>query len=264
MCYDCKNAQQARAATPSEQTGAHPHAPKTSSRPHAASETASRCSPTTKHVRLGKELKVIVMYDPISKPDASDSALSTHEALLALYDVLARYNAAIRVKYPPSAPLARVMERNTSGWANDSPCQVQEFKHAAEDAIHAQRAEDCSLSEGVTEILDAAQAWAGHTPIDDRGREVWHKRISIIERGLFDLVHARANAFFGSVWRLKLTGSSASSLVPEQQKFKRKLDTMEGTLKRARKDPEPTFAILLLMRAVVPAGCATRIVQYIA
>ena len=157
-----------------------------------------------------------------------------------------------------------MIERSTSGWANGAASQIQEFKHAAEDAIHAQRAEDCSLSEGVTEILDAAQAWAGHTPIDDRGREVWHKRISIIERGLFDLVHARANAFFGSVWRLKLTGSSASSLVPEQQKFKRKLDTMEGTLKRARKDPEPTFAILLLMRAVVPAGCATRIVQYIA
>ena len=98
------------------------------------------------------------MCDPISKPGASDSAWSAHEALLALYDVLARYNAAIRVKYPPSAPLARVMERNTSGWANDAPCQVQEFKHAAEDAIHAQRAEDCSLSEGVTEILDAAQA----------------------------------------------------------------------------------------------------------
>ena len=67
------------------------------------------------------------MCDPISKPGASDSAWSAHEALLALYDVLARYNAAIRVKYPPSAPLARVMERSTSGWANDAPSQIQEL-----------------------------------------------------------------------------------------------------------------------------------------
>ena len=52
--------------------------------------------------------------------------------------------------------------------------------------------------------------------------------------------------------------------MPEQQKFKRKLDAMEGTLKRARKDAEPTFRILLLMRAIVPAECATRIVQYVA
>ena len=204
------------------------------------------------------------MYKPISKSDASDSARSAHEALLALYEVIARYNASIRVKYPPSAPMARVMERNTSGWANDAPCQVQEFKHAAEDAISAQRAEDYSLGDGVSEILDAAKEWAGRTPIDDRGREVWHKRVSIVERGLFDLVQARASAFFGTVWRMKLLGSSASSLVPKQQKFKRKLDAMEGSLKRARRDPEPAFRILLLTRAVVPAGCATRIVQYIA
>ena len=204
------------------------------------------------------------MCNPICNPDASETARTAHEALLALHDVLARYNAAIRVKYPPSAPVARVMEQNTSGWVNDAPFVIQEFKLAAEDAIYAQQAEDYSLGDGVNEILDAAQEWAGHTPIDDRGREIWHKRVSIVERGLFDLVQSRATAFFGTVWRLKLLGASASSLVPEQQKFKRKLGAMEGALKRARKDPEPSFAILLLMRAVVPAGCATRIVQYIA
>ena len=81
---------------------------------------------------------------------------------------------------------------------------------------------------------------------------------------MFDLVQIRANAFFGTVWRLKLLGTSARNLVPEQQKFKRKLDTMGGRLTRARIDPEPTFRILLLMRAVVPAECATRIVRYVA
>ena len=204
------------------------------------------------------------MCKPISKLGASDGARSVHEALLALYDVLARYNASIRVKYPPSAPVARVMERNTSGWVNDAPFPIQEFKLAAEDAIYAELAKDYSLGDGVNEILDAAQEWAGHTPIDDRGRQVWHKKVSIIERGLFDLVQIRANAFFGTVWRLKLLGTSASNLVPEQQRFKRKLDTMGGTLKRARIDPEPTFRILLLLRAIVPAECATRIVRYVA
>ena len=139
------------------------------------------------------------MYKPINKSDASDSARSAHEALLALYEVIARYNASIRVKYPPSAPMARVMERSTSGWANHAPCQIQEFKHAAEDAISAQRAEDYSLGDGVSEILDAAKEWAGRTPIDNRGREVWHKRVSIVERGLFHLVQSHANAFFGTV-----------------------------------------------------------------
>ena len=93
---------------------------------------------------------------------------------------------------------------------------------------------------------------------------MWPKRVTIVERGLFDLVQIRANAFFGTVWRLKLLGTSASNLVPEQQRFKRKLDTMGSTLKRARIDPEPTFKILLLLRAIVPAECATRIVRYVA
>ena len=97
----------------------------------------------------------------MSNPDATESARKAHEALLALHDVLARYNAAIRVKYPPSASVARVMEHNTSGWVNDAPFVNQEFKLAAEDAIYAQRAEDYSLGEGVNEILDAAQEWAG-------------------------------------------------------------------------------------------------------
>ena len=96
------------------------------------------------------------MCKPISKSGASNSARSAHEALLALYEVIARYNASIRVKYPPSAPVARVMEHNTSGWVNDAPFQVQEFKLAAEDAIYAEQAKEYYLGDGVNEILDAA------------------------------------------------------------------------------------------------------------
>ena len=72
---------------------------------------------------------------------------------------------------------------------------------------------------------------------------MWPKRVTIVERGLFDLVQVRVEAFFGLVWRLKL-----------QPKFTRKLDAMEGTLKRALMDPDPTFRIRLLMRAFCPRG----------
>ena len=207
------------------------------------------------------------MTDPLLR-----DAEIVHQRLLRLHEALARYNAAIRVKFPRSHPMARAMERNTSGWVNDAPFQIQEFVHAAEDALFSQLrsrgassgACDIYLSEGVTEILDAARAWAGHTPIDAYARDVFPKCVTIVERGLFDLVDGRALKFFAAVRRLKLLGTSAADLIPAQQKFKRKLGAMEGTLKRARKDAEPTFRILLLMRAVVTAECATRIVQYIA
>ena len=44
------------------------------------------------------------MCDPISKPAAPDSAWSVHEALLALYDVLARYNAQFALSILPPRP----------------------------------------------------------------------------------------------------------------------------------------------------------------
>ena len=195
-----------------------------------------------------------------------------HQRLLRLHEALARYNAAIRVKFPRSHPMARAMERKTSDWINDAPFQIREFVLSAEDALCAQlRASgaphascDICLSEGVTEILDAARAWAGHTPIDAYARDVFPKCVTIVERGLFDLVDGRASQFFASARRLKLLGTSAADLIPVQRKFKRKVEGMERVLKRARIDPAPTFRILLLLRALVPSVCAARIVRYVA
>ena len=130
--------------------------------------------------------------------------------------------------------------------------------------LYAQRAVDGSSRDNVNEVLAAAQEWAGCTPIDHKDRQVWRKRVSNVERGLFDLAQMRANAFFGTVWRFKLHGPSAINPVPGQQQSKRKLDAMEGTLKRARKDAEHPSKILLVVSAVVPGVCATRVVQFIA
>ena len=89
-----------------------------------------------------------------------------HQRLLSLHEALARYNASIRVTFPPSHQVARAMDRNTSGWVNDAPFQIREFVLAAEDALFAQlrscgtlpASGDVCLSEGVAEILDAARA----------------------------------------------------------------------------------------------------------
>ena len=122
-----------------------------------------------------------------------------HRALLALHEVLAKYNAVIRVNFPPSHPVTCVMERNTSGWANGAPFTIQAFKHAAEDALYSEHAQEYSLGDGVNDILVEVRERAGHVPIDELGRKVWRKRVSIVECGLLDLVGVRANAFFGAV-----------------------------------------------------------------
>eukprot|EP00969_Alexandrium_andersonii_P084400 3722960-Alexandrium_andersonii.AAC.1 len=150
-----------------------------------------------------------------SMPPVSISAQSVHEAYLALYEVTARFNASVRVRYPKSSHMARAMERTISGWASDMPVEIHSFKWAAEDAIHMQRAETYHLGDGVVAILDAAKRWAGRAPCNAKGREVPRKSISIVERGLFELIPARAEVFFDAC--LQLLGPSASTLLPDHQ-----------------------------------------------
>ncbi len=144
----------------------------------------------------------------------AESVAAVHVALLALQEALAKQNAAIRAHFPQSHPLVRAMERNCSGWANNAPYVLQRFMQVAEGAPHTEFEQDCCLNRGVGEVLGAARKWAGRPPLDNRGREVWKKRISIIELGLFQLVRARSNAFFGLVWRLQLPGGCVGELVP--------------------------------------------------
>ena len=91
---------------------------------------------------------------------------------------------------------------------------------------------------------------------------MWAKTVSIVEQGLFDLVKSRADAFFNVVWRLKLLDTGG--LAPAQEKFKRKLDAMGTTLKRARRDAGPTYRILFLLRSRLPNECAVRVLRYTA
>ena len=193
------------------------------------------------------------------RPSAAERLRAVHAHLLALHEALAKHNAAIRAKFPHSHPVVRTMERNASGWINDAPFQIQAFVDAAEDALFSEAALDIALSDGVASLIDDARKWAGHTPIDEWGREMWAKTVSIVEQGLFDLVKSRADAFFNVVWRLKLI--DPSGLAPAQEKFKRKLDTMGSTLKRVRRDAGPTYRILFLLRSRLPNECAIRVLR---
>ena len=196
------------------------------------------------------------------RPSTAERLRAVRAHLLALHEALAKHNAAIRAKFPHSHPVVRTMERNASGWINDAPFQIQTFVAAAEDALLSEEALAIALSDGVASLADDARKWAGHTPIDEWGKEIWAKTVSIVEEGLFDLVKSRADAFFNVVWRLKLI--DPSGLAPAQEKFKRKLDTMGNALKRVRRDATPTYRILLMLRARLPNECAVRVLQYTA
>ena len=173
------------------------------------------------------------MHQPARETAYQSSALPVQRTLLDLHEALAKYNAAIRVRFPPSHPLTRAVERNTSGWINDAPYAIQEFKLAAEDALFREQAREYYLGDGVADLIDGARVWAGSTPITERGKEIWTKRVTIVERALFDLVRTRADRYFGAVWQLNLI--DARGLVPAQQKFDRKLNATQKTLTEKEK-----------------------------
>ena len=97
------------------------------------------------------------------RPSAAERLRAVHAHLLAPHEALAKHNAAIRAKFPHSHPVVRT---------------------AAEDALFSEAALDIALSDGVASLIDDARKWAGHTPIDEWGREMWAKTVSIVEQGL--------------------------------------------------------------------------------
>ena len=199
-------------------------------------------------------------------PPAHDPVPAFRKAFRALRDALAKFNASIRVRYPKSSPLARAMARNTSGLLGGAPFLVQDLKFAIEDAIFAQWGTVCRLSEDIADILGAADVWAGLARVCGWGRRYQRQSISIIERGVFDLIRARSDALYDLCAELLGPGDGTEQLKRQKLRcqFKRKLDAMEHALKRARKDPEPTYKLLLMLRRAVPPDCATMIVAYVA
>ena len=158
------------------------------------------------------------------------------------------------------------MERNTSGWASDMPIEIHSFRYAAEGAIHKQQAKDYYMQDGVQAILRAADRWAGPIPYNAKGREVQQKSISIIERGLFGLIPARADAFFDAC--MELLGPDASTLLPHHERVRDRcmcgLAAVWSVLRRAGRDSAPSYVVLLILRSATSPECAALVLRYVA
>ena len=157
------------------------------------------------------------------------------------------------------------MARSTWGPIGGAPFLLVDLKYAAEDALHAEHGVICRLRDDVAETLHSADEWAEPAHVYAWRRRDRRKSVSIVERGLFDLIRTRSDALYDMC--MGLPGVKSTKL-PKRQKvrcqFKRKLGAMECALKRARTDPEPTYKLLLMLRTVVPPDCAARIVEYVA
>ena len=198
-------------------------------------------------------------------PPAHDPVPALKGAFRAVRDVCAKFNASIRARYPKSSPLARAVTRGTWCMFGGAPFLIIDLQYTAEDALYATQGKRYRFNDDAMQILYAADEWAEPNRTDPWKRRERRKSVSIVELALVDLIRTRSDALYNMC--VGLPGARSAAL-PKRQKvyhrFKRGLDAVESALKRARKDPEPTYKLLMALRRAVPPDCAARIVEYVA
>ena len=127
--------------------------------------------------------------------------LAARESLLTLQEVVAKHNAAIRTRYPPSDALYKSFEKSSMGVFNDMPLPVHAFAYAAENIAYDLKTELSMhpaelFSKGIGEVLQAARSWAGAPHRSARGIVQWRKSVSHIEKHLAIEIGVKAAVFF--------------------------------------------------------------------
>ena len=161
-------------------------------------------------------------------------------ALLRLQTAGTKFNASIRVRFPPSHKVRRTMESTTSGWANDMPTPVR---------IFAARGEDCEalashplgvFSDGVADLVDEAQKWAGEPKMTEKAVPIYPKIITLVEEGLFQAIGANAREFFEAIRALP---GDAAPLTKAECDFWAKYQRMAKVLEGANRVPATTAQV---------------------
>ena len=200
-----------------------------------------------------------------SATQLSQQLMSARASLLSLQEVVAKHNAAIRVRYPHSDAMYKSFERAMMGVFNDIPLQVHAFSHAAEHSAY-----DCKdlpmhpadlFSDGVTDVLDRARSWAGAPRVGKRGRIIWKKCVTHIERELAVEIARRARVFFKDVYAIP--GVDRKSLNKEEKDFWARYNKLMAAHDRARKDTEAKKEVRIALGRSLPGVICWNIAAYV-
>ena len=168
--------------------------------------------------------------------DAPIQIYRARETLLRLQSVVAKHNARIRIRYPRSHPVRAAVEKHLSGTFNDLPSPIHVFAHHAEDAacFHENSLGVDPLdvfTDGMSELIDDARAWAGKIVVSDLATPWYPKKVSLVEEHLFYEIACRARDFFAAVYAIPCV--NARSLAKAETEFWKKYHRAEAALSRA-------------------------------
>ena len=111
----------------------------------------------------------------------------------------------------------------------------------------------------LAEQLAKARAWAGHPARDARGKVVWRKSLPFAGPALADEIERSARKFFASVYSLR--NVKKRTLRPHETAFWTRLKRVRRAQRKARRDREDLYHIILCLQQRLPASCCAEIAR---
>ena len=189
------------------------------------------------------------------------AALKTNaqEHFLQLALAIAKNNAIYRTRFPEDDPIYQLVENSFFGTFDDMPIQLHIFADAAESASKYTAADREAQARCLAQQLAKARAWAGRPATDAQGSVVWRKSLPFAGAALADEIERSARQFFASVYAM--SNIKRRTLRPHEAAFWTRLKRMRRAQRKAKRDREDLYHVILCLQQRLPASCCEEIVR---
>ena len=190
-------------------------------------------------------------------PAASGADAQKHFLHLAL--VVAKHNAACKARFPETDPVYQMVEKSFFGAFDDMPIQLHIFAYAVESASRCTGAEHEAQARSLADQLAKARAWAGQPVRNGQGAVLWRKSLPFAGAALADEIEQSARQFVARVYSLR--NVDRRSLRPHEAVVWTRLKRVRRAQRRAKRDHEDLYCVILCLQQRLPAICCADIVR---
>ena len=190
---------------------------------------------------------------------ACSTAADAQACFQAVARAIAKHNAIIRTRFPMSDPFYQKVEACFFGAFWDMPLQLLTFLDAVEKTcgINGEAHEAFALQ--LKREMVAARSSAKNPTRDARGEIKWEKTLPFAVRALPDEIATQARAFFASVYALG--GVDRGDLQKHEKAFWDKHRRLVKCEKKAKRDKEDLYCVLLILRRRIPEDLCGPLLQ---
>ncbi len=190
---------------------------------------------------------------------ACTAAADAQSRFLPVACAIAKHNAMIRMRFPMSDPFYQKVEACFFGAFWDMPLQLLIFLDAAETTCGLTIEQHETFAQQLKQEIASARC-CGDKPERERQGEIkWKKTLPFAIRALPDEIEREARAFFASVYSLH--GVDRASLLSHEKAFWARHKRLRQFQKKARRDKEDLYRVLLMLRRRVPDALCGRVLQ---